>query len=106
MAKNTKEEKQKSVDLYIKYCRQATKVIKELGYPDERHTLVRWYRGYEEKGEVKDDGREEKRLSHVYSEDQVHTAVSFYIEHWKSLSRTLLPALIEKATMLRIFSIK
>ena len=51
--------------------------------------MVRWYRGYEEKGEVKDDGREEKRLSHVYSEEQVHAAVSFYIEHGKSLSKTV-----------------
>ena len=74
MAKYTKEEKQKAIDLYIRYCRQATKVIKELGYPNERHTLVSWYRGYEEKGEVKDDGREEKRLSHVYSEEQVYAA--------------------------------
>ena len=41
--------------------------LKELGYPNERHTLVSWYRGYEEKGEVKDEGREEKKLSHVYS---------------------------------------
>ena len=32
MAKYTKEEKQKAIDLYIRYCRQATKVIKELGY--------------------------------------------------------------------------
>ena len=71
MAKYTKEEKQKAIDLYIRYCRQATKVIKELGYPNKRHTLVSWYRGYEEKGEVKDDGREEKSLSHVYSEKQV-----------------------------------
>ena len=89
MAKYTKEEKQKAIDLYIRYCRQATKVIKELGYPNKRHTLVSWYRGYEEKGEVKDDGREEKKLSHVYSEDQVHAAVSFYIEHGKSLSKTV-----------------
>ena len=86
MAKYTKEEKQKAIDLYIRYCRQATKVIKELGYPNRRHTLISWYKGYEEKGEVKDDGREEKKLSHVYSEDQVHAAVSFYIEHGKSLS--------------------
>ena len=41
--------------------------LKELGYPNERHTLVSWFRGYEEKGEVKDDGREEKKLSYVYS---------------------------------------
>ena len=89
LVKYTKEEKQKAIDLYIRYCKQATKVIKELGYPNERHTLVSWFRGYEEKGEVKDDGREEKRLSHVYSEEQVHAAVSFYIEHGKSLSKTV-----------------
>ena len=62
MAKYTKEEKKKAIDLYIRYCKQATKVIKELGYPNKRHTLVSWYRGYEEKGEVKDDGREEKEI--------------------------------------------
>ena len=62
MAKYTKEEKQKAIDLYIRYCRQATKVIKEPGYPNERHTLVSWFRRYEEKGEVKDDGREEKEF--------------------------------------------
>ena len=84
MAKYTKEEKQKAIDLYIRYCRQATKVIKELGYPNKRHTLVSWYSGYEEKGEVKDDGREEKKLSLVYSEDHIHAAVSFYIEDRKS----------------------
>ena len=41
--------------------------LKDLGYYNERHALVSWYRGYEENCEVKDDGREEKRLSHVYS---------------------------------------
>ena len=70
MAKYTKEEKQKAIELYIRYCRKATKVIKELGYPNERHTLVSWHSGYEVKGEVKDDGREEKKLSHVNSEEQ------------------------------------
>ena len=38
---------------------------------------------------MKDDGREEKRLSHVYSEEQVHAAVSFYTERRKSLSKTI-----------------
>ena len=50
--------------------------LKELGYPNERHTLVSWYRGYEEKGEVKDDRREEKRLSHVFSEGQFSSTPS------------------------------
>ena len=30
MAKYTKEEKQKAIDLYIRYCKQATKAIKNL----------------------------------------------------------------------------
>ena len=46
--------------------------------------MVSWYKGYEEKGEVKDDGREEKKLSLVYSEDHINAAVSFYIEDRKS----------------------
>ena len=72
MAKYTKEEKQKAIDLYIRYCRQASKVSKGLGYANDRHRLVSWYRGYGEKGEVKDKGREETKLSHVYSVNQVH----------------------------------
>ena len=30
--------------------------LKELGYSIERHTLVSWYRVYEQEGEVKDKG--------------------------------------------------
>ena len=89
MAKYTKEEKQKAIDLYIKYCKRTIRVIKELGYPNERHTLVSWYREYKENGRVKDYGRKVKKLSQVYSEEQVHAAVSFYVEHGKSLSRTV-----------------
>lgn len=70
LVKNTKEEKQKAIDFYIRYCNQATKVIKELGYPNKRHTLVSWYRGYEEKGEVKDDGREEKAVEDLINDSR------------------------------------
>ena len=31
MAKYTKEEKQKAIDLYIRYCRQATLVLRNFG---------------------------------------------------------------------------
>ena len=31
MAKYTKEEKQKAIDLYIRYCKQATLVLRNLG---------------------------------------------------------------------------
>ena len=63
MAKYTKEEKQKAIDLYIHYFKRTTRVIKELGYHNKRHTLVSWYSEYEKNGKVKDDGRKEKELS-------------------------------------------
>ena len=63
LAKYTKEEKQKAIDLYINYCKRTTRVIKELGYPNKRHTLVSRYSEYEKNGKVKDDGRKEKKLS-------------------------------------------
>ena len=63
MAKYTKEEKQKAIDLYIRYCRQATKVIKELGYPNRRHTLISWYKGYEEKGEENESDTDKRMKS-------------------------------------------
>ena len=53
MAKYTKEEKQKAIDLYINYCKRTTRVIKELGYPNKRHTLVSWYSEYEKNGKVR-----------------------------------------------------
>ena len=63
MVKYTKEKKQKAIDLYIRYCRKATNVIKELGYPNERHTLVTWYRGYEEKGEENESDADKRMKS-------------------------------------------
>ena len=63
MAKYTKEEKQKAIDLYINYFKRTTRGIKELGYHNKRHTLVSWYSEYEKNGKVKDDGRKEKELS-------------------------------------------
>ena len=45
----SKAERQKAVDLYIKYGKRASAVIRESGYPD-RKTLACWYNEYEEQG--------------------------------------------------------
>ena len=63
MVKNTKEEKQKAIDFYIRYCNQATKVIKELGYPNWRHTLDSLYGGYEEKDEENESDADKRMKS-------------------------------------------
>ena len=63
MAKYTKEESEKAIDLYIRYCRQATMVIKELGYPNGRHTLDSLYGGYEEKDEENESDADKRMKS-------------------------------------------
>ena len=98
LAKYTKEESEKAIDLYIRYCKQATRVIKELGYPNKRHTLVSWYRGYEEKGEVKDDGREEKKLSGLRTKSQALERIQAeYAKEEKRIRREMHTILIMNA---------
>lgn len=42
------DERMKAVKLYIQYDLSAAKVIRELGYPRNRHTLTNWYNEYKE----------------------------------------------------------
>ena len=52
----SKEERQKAVDLYIKYGKRAATAIRELGYPN-RHTLRLWYKEFKEEGKLR-EGRQ------------------------------------------------
>ena len=45
----SKAERQKAVDLYIKYGKRSATVVSELGYPN-RHTLRLWYKEFKEEG--------------------------------------------------------
>lgn len=78
------EERQKAVDLYLKYGRNAALTIRELGYPN-RHVLVQWVKEYEKTGRL-----HEKYAGHRgYSEDEKRRAVDFYLEHGKQIKYTL-----------------
>ena len=78
------EERQKAVDLYLKYGRNAALTIRELGYPN-RHALIQWVREYEKTGEL-----HEKPAGHRgYSEEEKRKAVDFYLEHGKQIKYTL-----------------
>ena len=80
----SKEEREKAIKLYIKYGKCGADVIRELGYPD-RKTLVKWYRTYLEKGVL----FEQYPRSSTYSLEQKKTAVDYYLEHGRNLSRTI-----------------
>ena len=80
----TLEEKKKAVDLFIKYDLSPAAVIHELGYPSKGR-LYKWYQEYKETGELSDY----KKQSGKYTKEQRETAVKYYLEHGKSISRTI-----------------
>ena len=85
--KYSKEQRDRAVDLYIKYECCAADVIRELGYPS-RTILYVWYRERleeERTGVLSKRGERRRR----YSDEQKRTAVDHYLEYGRRLSRTM-----------------
>jgi len=80
------EQRKNAIELYLKYGRKASLVIKELGYPN-RLTLRNWFYEYRDSGNNLNP-RERKSGPSQYSEEQMKAAVQFYIEHGKVLTFT------------------
>ena len=77
-------DRMKAVLLYIKYDFSAADVVYELGYPS-RKMLVRWYKEYLESGNLHERYIKQTK----YSLEQKKKAVNYYLEHGRSLSRTI-----------------
>ena len=79
------DERMKAVKLYIQYDLSAAKVIRELGYPRNRHTLTNWYKEYKETNNLHlKRPRKEK-----FSEEQKRTAIQYYLEHGRNVAKTV-----------------
>ena len=78
------EERIKAVEMYFKYGRKVSAVIRELGYPD-RKMLVKWAREYEETGKLHERCAGNSR----YSQEEKQEAVDFYLRHGKQISYTI-----------------
>ena len=87
MAKYSREQRGRAVDLYIKYERCAADVIRELGYPS-KVTLLSWYadRLEEERTGVPSRRGERHRR---YSDEQKRAAVDHYLEYGRRPGRTM-----------------
>ena len=82
----SREKRKKAIELYIKYDKCAADVNHELGYPD-RKTLTRWYKKYISNGMYWEGYT--RRQPSKYSLGQKETAVEYYLEHGRNLSRTV-----------------
>lgn len=78
------EDRKKAVELYIKYDLCAANTVRELGYPD-RKMLVRWYKEYLKTGRLHERSKKKSK----FAEDQMNVAVSYYLEHGRSITRTI-----------------
>ena len=78
------EDRIKAVELYIKYDLCAANTVWELGYPN-RKMLVGWYKEYQETGRL-----HKQYIKHPsYTSDQMKVAVNYYLEHGRSITRTI-----------------
>jgi len=78
------EDRMKAVRLYIKYDFSAADAVRELGYPSRR-MLVRWYKEYQETGELHRQYTREPRRT----PEEMQAAVDYYLDHGRSISRTV-----------------
>ena len=87
MAKYSREQRDRAVDLYIKYERCAADVIRELGYPS-KVALLSWYADRLEEERTGVPSRRGERYRR-YSDKQKRAAVDHYLEYGRRLSRTM-----------------
>lgn len=78
----TNEERKRAVELYLKYGKKGSAVIRELGYPSSCQTLKAWLK----------ESRSKKGLKPIrekYSLKEKKRAVNFYLEHGKQKCYTI-----------------
>lgn len=78
------EERLKAVELYIKYNNNSAAVIRELGYPN-RGTLRLWVKEFNQEGSLHEKYKDKSK----YSDEQRKYAVNYYLEHGRSISKTI-----------------
>jgi len=81
----TLEDRMKAVSLYFKYGGSLAAVRRELGYPT-KNALRRWVREFKATGTLHDGYR--PRMPR-YSEEQKQAAVDYYLQHGRSLRRSI-----------------
>ena len=90
----TSEEKLAAVKLYIQYDFSPSAVIYQLGYPS-RNRLYSWYKEYKDTGKLSVKGNHTK-----YTAEQRKVAVQYYLEHGRSVVKTISALGYPKKTLL------
>ena len=82
-----REDRNRAIELWLKYDKSSTAVTKELGYQSPK-MLARWYKEFlkeKETGVMQDQHRRLRR----YTAEQKKAAVEHSLEHGRCLARTM-----------------
>lgn len=82
----SQEQRRLAIETYIELDYSIADTVATLGFPN-RHTLSTWWKEYESTGEIP-VGKNRHRES-MYSDRQARAAANHYLEHGKSLARTM-----------------
>lgn len=83
----SRENRNRAIELWLKYDKSSTAVTNELGYPSPK-MLARWYKESLEEKETGVINDHHRRLSR-YTAEQKKAAVDHYLEHGRCLARTM-----------------
>lgn len=78
------EDRVKAVEIYIKYDKNMSLVIRELGYPS-RQMLYLWYKEFTANGRLQDNSHSSSK----YSAEQRNQAIVYYQAHGRSIPKTI-----------------
>ena len=81
----SEDQRRVATGTFMKYDHSYADTVAELGYPN-RATLRLWWREYESTGEIP---RGKGTRQSKYTDEQMRSAVDHYLEHGRSLSRTM-----------------
>lgn len=87
MARYSREQRRRAVELYERYEHSAADVIRELGYPS-KGALLMWYREWLEERRTGVPSRRGERYAR-YTDEQKRAAVDHYLTHGRRLSGTM-----------------
>lgn len=83
----SREDRNRAIELWLKYDKSSTAVTNELGYPSPK-MLARWHKEFLEERETGVIHDHRRRLSR-YTTEQKKVAVQHYLEHGRCLARTM-----------------
>lgn len=79
------EQRLYAVDVLMKFNGNTRATIGELGYPNSRQTLSKWYKEFTEKGELHKSFNKPRK----YTDEDIEYAVNYYLKNGKNITKTV-----------------